>query len=102
MGELSCEKLCFCGADDDRVVTRVDRRQRQVCIRDGWISVGTSSRTFIGALLCGLADFVEVIVADPTQSQLTINGLRRLSMEGSVLVCAAGLSSFPTLSLIHF
>ena len=61
-----------------------------------WINVGTASRTFIGALLCGLADFVEVIVADPTQSKFTINGFRRLSMEGKVFVCVAGLSSFPT------
>ena len=61
-----------------------------------WINVGTASRTFIGALLRGLADFVEVIVADPTQSKFTINGFRRLSMEGTVFVCVAGLSSFPT------
>ncbi len=61
-----------------------------------WINVGTASRTFIGALLCGLADFVEVIVADPTQSTFAINGFRRLSMKGKVFVCVAGLPSFPT------
>ena len=61
-----------------------------------WVGVGSSCRTFLGALLTGLSDFVDVVVRDPAQSNYTINGFKKLSQEGFEFVCVAALASYPT------
>ena len=61
----------------------------------------TSSRTFVGSMLCGRIECVDIIIKNGAESNYYINGFKRLSTEGEVFVCVAALASLPTDSVLR-
>ena len=58
-----------------------------------WLTVGTSSRVLVAALLTGIEDLVDFIAQDPGSSLFYLNGFHRLAQDRrSFLVMAAMVS----------
>ena len=60
-----------------------------------WCSVGTSSRTLVAGLLCGLESLVHAILKDESESKYYISGFNRLEGDVRKFVATVALASFP-------